>query len=121
VEISADGLAWHDIGAYITAGGYNGRVDADAQNSLSGRAGWVGSSDGDNVAGRLDAMQRVTVNVGAAIAALYNGSTSLPGARIRFRLGGTFQVLIGGIQGTGWAVDDISVTGVQVPGSCSTQ
>ncbi len=124
LEISADGIQWYDLGAFITSGGYNGIVDNDpaspSQSSLRGRNAWVGSSDGDNIAGRADAMKPVAVNIGGAIANLFGGATSLPGVRVRFRLGGTFQALIGGIQGTGWGVDDITMTGLLAPGACST-
>jgi hypothetical protein len=120
VELSADGETWIDLGPWITAGGYNGVVDAEALSPLKGRNAWVGSSDGDTIARRLDAMKPVAINVGAAITANFNGATSLPNARIRFRLGGTFQVLIGGIQGAGWGIDDINVTNVQSSGPCTT-
>src|SRR5262249_59034653 len=101
LEMSADGESWVDLGPYITTGGYNGVVDTGAQSPIKGRSAWVGSSDA--VPGnRTDAMHQVVVNLGAAVAdpALFN-ATSLPSARIRFRLGGTFQALIGGIPGSG--------------------
>jgi hypothetical protein len=119
LEISADGGAnWKDLGPYITMGGYNGTVNPTAQSPLAGHAAWAGSSDGDLVAGRLDAMKKVSANVGAAIQALF-GATQVPEALIRFRLGGTFQILIGGIQGTGWGVDDIEVTNTLEVSSCN--
>ena len=118
LEISADGgNVWKDLGPYITAGGYNGTVDAAAVCPVAGRRAWVGSSDGDLVAGRADAMKPVSVNLGAAIQALY-GVTQVPQGLIRFRLGGTYQILIGGIQGSGWGVDDIEVTNTLVVSSC---
>ena len=118
LEISADGgTVWKDLGPYITAGGYNGTVDAAALSPVAGRRAWVGSSDGDLVPGRADAMKSVSVNLGAAIQALY-GATQVPQGLIRFRLGGTFQVLIGGIQGSGWGVDDIEVTNTLVVSAC---
>jgi hypothetical protein len=120
LELSADGDTWIDLGPWITTGGYNGVVDPESMSPLKGRNAWVGSSDGDLLAGRADAMKQVSVNLGAAIAAKFNGATSLPNARIRFRLGGTFQALIGGIQGTGWGVDNLTVTGVQTHGPCTT-
>jgi hypothetical protein len=118
LELSPDGAAWIDLGPYITSGAYNGVVDADATNPLAGRAAWVGSSDGTLVAGRGDAMQQVVVDLGAALAQEL-GVAELPGARIRFRLGGTFQILLGGIQGTGWGIDDIGLTGVLEPSTCA--
>lgn len=119
LEISADGQAWVDLGPYITAGGYNGSIDPASQSPLKGRQGWVGSSD--LVPGsRSDLMHPVSVDLGAAIQAEF-GATTLPGAGIRFRLGGTFQILIGGVQGSGWGVDDLRVTGLQSPGACGTQ
>jgi hypothetical protein len=119
LEISADGgTIWKDLGLYITTGGYNGTVDTGAQSPIAGRKAWVGSSDGDLVAGRADAMKQVSVNLGAAIQALYS-ATQLPQGLIRFRLGGTFQILIGGIQGSGWGVDDIEVTNTLVVSTCN--
>ncbi len=118
LEISNDGGAtWKNLGPYITIGGYNGTLDPSAQSPLAGQAAWVGSSDGETGPGRLDAMKKVTVNLGGAVQALY-GATQVPEALIRFRLGGTFQALIGGIQGTGWGVDDISVTGTLQVSTC---
>jgi len=122
LEMSADGDAWSDLGPYITAGGYNGVIAATAQNPMSGQQAWVGSSDGapeTPVAGRGDPMHLVTVDLGAAIQALFD-VTTLPEARVRFRLGGTFQVLIGGVQGSGWGVDDLTVTGLLAAGVCAT-
>ncbi len=118
IEISRDGGAtWKDLGPYVTAGGYNGTVDSGAQSPIAGRRAWVGSSDGDLLVGRADAMKAVSVNLGAAIQALF-GATQVPTALIRFRLGGTFQVLEGGIQGIGWGVDDIEVTNTLVVSAC---
>jgi len=78
LEISADGgTVWKNLGPYITAGGYNGTVDTGAQSPIAGRKAWVGSSDGDLIAGRADAMKQVSVNLGAAIQALY-GATPDP-------------------------------------------
>src|SRR5437867_10222833 len=62
-------------------------------------------------------MKQFSVNLGAAIQGLY-GVTQVPQALIRCRLGGTFQVLIGGIQGSGWGVDDIEVTNTLVVSQC---
>jgi hypothetical protein len=108
IEISNDGGAhWTDLGPYVTAGGYNGTVDTAAPSPLANRNAWVGSSDGDLMVGRGDAMKNVTVNLGAAVAAF--GASELHGALVRFRLGGTYQILIGGTQGSGWGVDDIEV------------
>ncbi|HET8947837.1 MAG TPA: M36 family metallopeptidase [Candidatus Polarisedimenticolia bacterium] len=119
VEVSGDGGTWVDLGPYITSGGgYNGSVDPTAMSPLNGRPAFVGSSDA--VPGtRVDAMHPVTVDVGSALVHEF-GVTSLPGARIRFRLGGTFQILIGGLQGSGWGIDDLGVTGLQTNGACST-
>ena len=118
LEISNDGGAhWTDLSPYISSGGYNGTLDAAAQSPLAGHAAWIGSSDGDNVPGRVDAMTQVSVNLGAAIQALYS-TTQVPEALIRFRLGGTFQALIGGIQGTGWGVDDLAVTSTLQVSTC---
>ena len=54
LEISADASSWFDLGPYITAGGYNGTVETAAQSPIAGRKAWVGSSDGDLIAGRVD-------------------------------------------------------------------
>jgi hypothetical protein len=86
---------------------------------LNGRQAFVGSSDGDNMPGRTDAMRQVTINLGQAIQDFY-GVSALPAAKVRFRIAGTFQILGGGIQGSGWGVDDIVVTNVQAPGACAT-
>jgi hypothetical protein len=118
IEISSDGNTWIDLGSFITTGGYNGKVDAAARSPLKGRPAFVGSSDGDTGLGRIDAMKKVTVNLGAAIQSKY-GVTQLRNAKIRFRLGGTFQALIGGIQGTGWGVDDIEIVNTLQPGVCN--
>jgi hypothetical protein len=118
LEISADGSAWIDLGPYITSGGYNGVVDPGSMSPIKGRPAWVGSSDLVPDA-RTDAMAQVSVNLGAALQAEF-GATSLPGARIRFRLGGTFQILTNGTRGIGWGVDDVRVTGLQSPGQCTT-
>ena len=56
--------------------------------------------------------------LGAAIQVLY-GVTQVPQGLIRLRLGGTFQVLIGGVQGSGWGVDDIEVTNTLVVSQCN--
>jgi hypothetical protein len=45
--------------------------------------------------------------------------STLSGALVRWRLGGTFQVLLGGIQGAGWGIDDISVSALRAFGTCS--
>gem|GEM_PF-4165707 len=118
IEISADGQAWIDLGPYISTGGYNGVLDPASQSPLKGRRAWVGSSDAVP-ATRADAMTQVVVNLGAAIQAEF-ATTSLSGAQVRFRLGGTFQILIDGTRGIGWGVDDIRVTGLQAPGACTT-
>jgi hypothetical protein len=64
-------------------------------------------------------MVQVVVDVGAAISDpdLYDAE-QLPGARIRFRLGGTYQILLGGIQGSGWGVDDLAVTNMLADSPC---
>ncbi len=122
LEISADGDVWTDLGPYVTAGGYTGQLDPGAQSPLAGRSAWTGSSDAAPGT-RVDLMSGhpVVVDLGAAVSdpALFAAS-DLPGARIRFRLGGTFQALIGGIQGTGWGLDDLHVTGLLAPGTCDS-
>jgi hypothetical protein len=118
VELSQDGGTWVDLGPYITSGGYNGAVFDTSMSPLNGRPAWVGSSDA--VPGtRADLMHAVTVDVGAAVVHEF-GVTSLPGARLRFRLGGTYQIIVGGLQGSGWGIDDLHVTGLQTNGACST-
>lgn len=117
LEISADGQSWIDLGPFITQGGYNGVVTSASNagpSPLNNRQAWVGSSDGEIGPGRLDAMKQVVVNVGAALP-----PDQLRGARIRFRLGGTFQILLGGVQGTGWGVDDIEVSDLLVLSTCN--
>jgi hypothetical protein len=118
VEISADGNNWTDLGSFITTGGYNGKVSDTSMSPLKGRQAFVGSSDGDTGLGRTDAMKKVTINLGAAIQSKY-GVTQLRNAKIRFRLGGTFQLLIGGIQGIGWGIDDIEIANTLQPGTCN--
>jgi len=114
LELTRDGGAtWIDLGPYISSGGYNGTIASNATNPLARRAAWVGSSDGEPGPGRTDAMQKVVVNVGGAI-----GGPQLAGALIRFRMGGTFQILIGGVQGTGWGVDDLSIASTLVVSAC---
>ena len=118
VELSGDGSAWIDLGPYITIGGYNGTVGPTSMSPLHGRPAWVGSSD-LVPASRADLMHAVSVNLGAAIQTEF-GVATLPGARIRFRLGGTFQIIVAGLQGSGWGIDDLRVTGLLTPGACST-
>ena len=44
IEISTDGGAtWNDLGAYITANGYTGRLSSDYENPLGGRMAWTGN------------------------------------------------------------------------------
>lgn len=117
LELSVDGDTWIDLGPWITQGEYNGVVDVDAQNPLAGRPAWVGSSDNNLIVGRNDAMTQVVVDLGEAIADQY-GASELGSVRVRFRLGGTFQVLLGGVQGSGWGVDDLQVTNLLEPGVC---
>ena len=118
LEISNDdGAHWRNLGPYITSGGYNGSLDPSATSPLAGQSAWVGSSDGELGPGRVDAMKPVSVNLGQAIQGLY-GSSQVAEALIRFRLGGTFQALIGGIQGTGWGIDDIAVTNTLQVSAC---
>lgn len=119
LEISEDGATWVDLGPYITAGGYNGSIDPEAQNPMAGRPAWVGSSD-DTPDARTDAMTQVTVNLGGAVVNEF-GSSEVFGAKVRFRMGGTFQVLLDGTRGVGWGADDILVTGLIEPGPCNTQ
>lgn len=121
LELSADGTNWIDLGPYITVNGYTGQIAADAMNPLVDRPAWVGSSDA-TAGDRTDAMTEVSVDLGAAVTDpnAFNAS-ALMGARIRFRLGGTFQILAGGVQGTGWGVDDIHVSHLLEPGPCTTQ
>ena len=123
IEISADGNSWVDLGPYIISGGYNGQLSPTAQSPLAGRAAWVGSSDA--VPGtRVDPMagHQVVVDLGAAISdpATF-GLLEMPGARVRFRLGGTFQIIVGGVQGSGWGIDDLTITGRLAPGACTTE
>ncbi|HEU5180371.1 MAG TPA: M36 family metallopeptidase [Candidatus Polarisedimenticolia bacterium] len=118
LEISADGSTWIDLGPYITTGGYNGAVDPGSMSPIKGRPAWVGSSDA-LPGSRADAMSQVAVNLGAAVQAEF-GAASLPNARLRFRLGGTFQLLIDGTRGIGWGVDDIHVSSLLSPGQCSS-
>lgn len=65
-------------------------------------------------------MTQVVVDLGAAVADpdLFD-ATELPGAQVRFRLGGTFQALIAGVQGSGWGVDDLSVSNVKEASACA--
>jgi len=114
LELSKDGGAtWTDLGPYVTSGGYNGTIASSAQNPLAGRAAWVGSSDGE-VPGRADAMKQVVVNVGAAL-----GAQSRSGVLLRFRLGGTYQLLIGGVQGSGWGIDDLAIASTLAVTTCN--
>jgi hypothetical protein len=115
VEMSKNGgTTWIDLGPFITSGGYNGVVDGASQSPLAGRSAWVGSSDGEPGPGRTDAMQQVSINLGAAL-----GTPQLLGALVRFRMGGTFQILEGGIQGTGWGIDDLSIPNTLVVSTCN--
>jgi hypothetical protein len=46
LEISVNGGAWTDAGAYITSGSYNGAIYCCNGNPLSGRSGWTRGQGG---------------------------------------------------------------------------
>ncbi len=108
LEYSMNGGAWTRItGAQITGSTYNGSIDSgSATDNPLGRSipAWVGGT------GTLPSWTQANVNIG-----------SIAGAgniRIRWRQGN--DTANGTSGAVGWYIDDISLTNVQVSGSCAT-
>ncbi|MBN1953874.1 MAG: PKD domain-containing protein [Anaerolineae bacterium] len=88
LEISTNGgSTWSDLGAYITANGYNGTISTCCNNPLGGRQAWVDD---------LTTWTEVTVDLSA-----FAGET----AQFRWRLGCDYS-----IGDTGWYIDDVQIT-----------
>lgn len=98
LEISTDGGAsWADLGAYITANGYNGTIESGYSNPLAGRAAWTGD---------LTTWTEVSVNLSA-----FSGQS----AQIRWRLGCDSSV-----SDVGWYIDDVQITAPLPPNPAPT-
>jgi hypothetical protein len=87
LEISVDGGAWTDLGAQMTANGYNGTLSGGTGNPLGGRAAWVGDQT---------AWTRVEADLSP-----FAGHE----ARVRWRLGCDMAA-----GDAGWFIDDVLVT-----------
>ena len=98
VEISTNGgSSWTDLGSSITSGGYTHTISSSYGNPLAGRQAWSGD---------LTSFSQVTANLGS-----FAGTYRL----VRWRMGcDTSQA-----DGT-WYVDDIQITNVATPGTCTT-
>ena len=93
IEISQDdGATWTDIGASLTAGGYNGPI-YDQNPVLPRRQGFVGDSAG------YPAFSTTTASFGTT----YAGKT----VKLRFRIGSNDTG-----SATGWELDQIDFTGI---------
>ncbi|GJM34350.1 MAG: hypothetical protein DHS20C18_33510 [Saprospiraceae bacterium] len=88
VEISTDGNSWDDLGGQMISNGYDGALNINADNVLSGRPAFHGDS-GDWINTIVDLSS-------------YAGQEVL----LRFRLGSD-----GSVAGQGWFVDDIQFLG----------
>jgi len=91
LEISIAGGPFTDIlaaGGSFVSGGYNSTISATDGNPLAGRAAWTGTSAG---------YITTTANLPAG--------ASSQSIRLRWRMGSD-----GGVAGTGWAIDTITVT-----------
>lgn len=88
LEISTDaGESWTDLGAYITANGYNGTISTCCSNPLGGQLGWTGD---------LTTWTQVAVDLGS-----FAGQEVL----VRWRLGSDYTVA-----DIGWYIDDVQIT-----------
>ncbi len=93
LEISSDaGESWDDLGAYITANGYNGTISTSYSNPLSGREGWTGD---------MTTWTKTTVDLSS-----FAGQEVI----IRWRLGCDTSV-----SDIGWYIDDVMITAPTPP------
>jgi hypothetical protein len=98
LEISTDlGDSWTDLGAYITANGYNGTISSGFSNPLSGRQAWTGD---------LNEWTEVSVDLSS-----FTGQQVM----IRWRLG--CDSSIGDV---GWYIDDVQITSPLPPSPAPT-
>jgi hypothetical protein len=100
LEITTNGgQAWTVVpDAAFTAGGFNGTASSCCDNPIGGKRAWC--------SGTIGAMTQVTVNLSS-----FAGQT----ARLRWHEGDDFTV-----QGTGWFVDTVNLSNVQLPSVCSS-
>jgi PKD repeat protein len=98
LEISTDnGTSWTDLGAYITANGYNGTISSGYSNPLAGRLAWTGD---------LTTWTEVRVDLSS-----FAGQDVL----IRWRLGSDSSV-----SDVGWYIDDVQITSPLPPNPAPT-
>jgi hypothetical protein len=98
LEISSNhGDSWADLGAYITANGYNGTIASGYSNPLAGRPGWTGD---------LTSWTEVTVDLSS-----FAGQEVM----IRWRLGCDSSV-----SDVGWYIDDVQITSPLPPNPTPT-
>jgi len=100
LEITTNGgQTWTVVpDAAFTAGGFNGTANNCCDNPIGGKRAWC--------SGTLGAMTPVTVNLSS-----FAGQT----ARLRWHGGDDFTV-----QGTGWFVDTVNLSNIQLPSVCSS-
>ena len=100
LEITTNGgMTWTVVpDAAFTAGGFNGTANTCCDNPIGGKRAWC--------AGTIGAMTQVTVNLSS-----FAGQT----ARLRWHEGDDFTV-----QATGWFVDTVNLTNVQLPSVCTS-
>ncbi len=99
LEITTNGgQTWTVVpDAAFTAGGFNGTVNTCCDNPIEGKRAWC--------SGTIGAMTQVTVNLST-----FAGQT----ARLRWHAGDDFS-----IQVTGWFVDTVNLTNVELPTTCT--
>jgi hypothetical protein len=98
LEISTNGgTTWTDLGAYITANGYNGTINTCCSNPLGGRQAWTGD---------LTSWTQVEVDLSS-----FAGQNAL----FRWRIGCDSSV-----SDVGWYIDDVQITSPQPPNPVPT-
>ncbi|MFO0579296.1 MAG: M36 family metallopeptidase [Polyangia bacterium] len=100
IEVSDDeGKSWIDVGAFITQGGYNGKLEKSTSNPLSERQAFTGRSTG-----YLDGDKPGYTSTVLTLSDAYKAKT----VRLRFRIGSDDAA-----GAEGWDVDEIAWTGLR--------